>query len=57
MLNKSKATEVTAQTLQEEGIINKINDGIVILATGNLEKNYQLKQQNLLKLQKKKLKL
>ena len=38
MLNKSKATEVTAQTLQEEGIINKINDGIVILATGNLEK-------------------
>ena len=38
MLNKSKATEVTAETLLAEGIIGKINDGIVVLATGNLEK-------------------
>ena len=38
MLNKSKATEVTAESLLEEGIIGKINDGIVILGTGKLEK-------------------
>ena len=40
MLNKSKATEVTAQTLQEEG---KINDGIVVLATGKLDKKLTVK--------------
>ena len=28
MLNKSKATDVTAESLLEEGIIGKINDGI-----------------------------
>ena len=33
MLNKSKATDVTAESLVEEGIIGKINDGIVVLAT------------------------
>ena len=38
MLNKSSKEEVTAETLLEDGIISKINDGIVILATGNLEK-------------------
>ena len=38
MLNKSKATDVTAETLLEEGIIGKINDGIVVLATGKLER-------------------
>ena len=43
MLNKSKATEVTAETLLEEGIIGKINDGIVILGTGNLEKKLTVK--------------
>ena len=36
MLNKSEATEVTAESLLAEGIIGKINDGIVILGTGNL---------------------
>ena len=36
MLNKSEASEVTAETLLSEGIIGKINDGIVILGTGNL---------------------
>ena len=30
MLNQSKATEVTAESLLEEGIIGKINDGIVV---------------------------
>ena len=43
MLNKSKATDVTAQTLIEEGIISKENDGIVILATGPLEKKLNIK--------------
>jgi large subunit ribosomal protein L15 len=43
MLNKSKATEVTAESLLEEGIIGKINDGIVVLATGKLEKKLTVK--------------
>ena len=43
MLNKSKATDVTAESLLEEGIIGKINDGIVILATGKLEKKLNVK--------------
>ena len=43
MLNQSKATDVTAETLLEEGIIGKINDGIVILATGKLEKKLNVK--------------
>ena len=43
MLNKSKATDVTAASLVEEGIIGKINDGIVVLATGKLEKKLNVK--------------
>ncbi|MBP3596324.1 MAG: 50S ribosomal protein L15 [Clostridia bacterium] len=43
MLNQSKATEVTADTLLEEGIIGKINDGIVVLGTGSLEKKLTVK--------------
>ena len=43
MLNKSKATDVTAESLLEEGIIGRINDGIVILATGKLEKKLNIK--------------
>ena len=43
MLNKSKATEVTAESLLAEGIIGKINDGIVVLAKGNLEKKLTVK--------------
>ena len=43
MLNKSKATDVTAETLLEERIIGKINDGIVVLATGKLEKKLNVK--------------
>lgn len=43
MLNKSKATEVSAESLLEEGIIGKINDGIVVLATGKLEKKLTVK--------------
>ena len=43
MLNKSKATDVTAETLLEEKIIGKINDGIVVLATGKLDKKLNVK--------------
>ena len=43
MLNKSKAEEVTAESLLAEGIISKVNDGIVILATGKLEKKLTVK--------------
>ena len=43
MLNKSEATEVTAESLLAEGIIGKLNDGIVILGTGNLEKKLTVK--------------
>jgi large subunit ribosomal protein L15 len=43
MLNKSEATEVTAETLLAEGIIGKINDGIVVLGNGNLEKKLTVK--------------
>ena len=43
MLNKSKATDVTAESLLEEGIIGKVNDGIVVLATGKLEKKLNVK--------------
>ena len=43
MLNKSQATDVTAESLLAEGIIGKVNDGIVILATGYLEKKLNVK--------------
>ena len=43
MLNKSKATEVSAESLLAEGIIKKINDGIVILGTGSLDKKLSVK--------------
>ena len=43
MLNEVKNTDVTAESLLEEGIIGKINDGIVILATGKLEKKLNVK--------------
>ena len=43
MLNKSESTDVTAESLLKEGIIGKINDGIVILGTGSLEKKLNVK--------------
>ena len=43
MLNSVKATDITAETLLEEGIIDRINDGIVILATGKLDKKINVK--------------
>ena len=43
MLNKVQNTDVTAESLLAEGIIGKVNDGIVILATGKLEKKLNVK--------------
>lgn len=43
MLNKSNSTDVTSETLLQEGIIDKVNDGIVILATGKLDKKLNVK--------------
>ena len=43
MLNKSSKEDVTAESLIEDGIIRKSKDGIVILATGKLEKKLNIK--------------
>ena len=43
MLSKVKNENVTAESLLDEGIINKVNDGIVILGTGKLEKKLNVK--------------
>ena len=43
MLNKSKATDITPESLLAEGIIGKINDGIVVLETGAIEKSVNVK--------------
>ena len=43
MLNKSEATDVTPDTLLAEGIIGKLNDGVVILGSGKLEKKLNVK--------------
>ncbi len=55
MLNKSKATDVTAETLLEERIIGKINDGIVVLATGKLDKKLNVKATRFTKSAKEKI--
>ena len=43
MLNQSKAEVVTAESLIKDGIISKANDGIVVIATGNLDKKLTVK--------------
>ena len=43
MLNKAKTEEVTAESLLKDGIISKINDGIVVIGTGSLEKKLTVK--------------
>ena len=55
MLNKSKADVVTAESLIEEGIISKANDGIVVLATGNLDKKLTVKATRFTKAAKEKI--
>ncbi len=55
MLNKSEAEEVTAESLLTENIISKINDGIVILGTGSLEKKLTVKAKRFTKSAKEKI--
>ena len=55
MLNKSEAEEVTAESLLKERIIGKINDGIVVLGTGKLEKKLNVKAKRFTKEKKKKI--
>ncbi len=55
MLNKSEATDVNAETLLKEGIISKVNDGIVILGTGSLEKKLNVKATRFTKSAKEKI--
>ena len=55
MLNKSSKEEVTAETLVADGIISKVNDGIVILATGNLQKKLTVKAVRFTKTAKEKI--
>ena len=43
MLNKSSKEDVTAESLIEDRIIRKAKDGIVILATGKLDKKVNVK--------------
>ena len=55
MLNKSVATEVSAESLLAENIISKINDGIVILGTGSLDKKLTVKAKRFTKSAKEKI--
>ena len=55
MLNKSSKEDVTAESLIEDGIIRKANDGIVIIATGNLEKKLNVKAARFTKAAKEKI--
>ena len=55
MLNKSESSKVTAETLLKEGIISKVNDGIVILGTGSLDKKLEVKAKRFTKTAKEKI--
>ena len=55
MLNKATTEEVTAESLIKDGIISKANDGIVILATGKLDKKLTVKAKRFTKAAKEKI--
>ncbi len=55
MLNKATTEDVTAQSLIKDGIIRKEKDGIVIIATGNLEKKVNVKAVKFTKAAKEKI--
>ena len=55
MLNKATSEEVTAESLIADGIISKANDGIVILATGKLDKKLTVKAVRFTKATKEKI--
>ena len=55
MLNKATTEEVTAESLIADGIIRKANDGIVVIATGNLEKKLDVTAKRFNKAAKEKI--
>ena len=55
MINKSESTDVTAESLLKEGIISKVNDGIVILGTGTLDKKLNVTAKRFTKSAKEKI--
>ena len=55
MLNQSKSDKVNAESLISDGIISKANDGIVVLATGNLEKKLTVQATRFTKAAKEKI--
>ena len=55
MLNKATTDQVTAESLIKDGIISKEKDGIVILATGKLEKKLTVKAVRFTKAAKEKI--
>ena len=55
MLNKATTDVVTGESLIKDGIISKTNDGIVILATGNLDKKLTVKAVRFTKAAKEKI--
>ena len=55
MLNKATTEEVTAESLMADEIISKINDGIVVLATGTLDKKVAVKAKRFTKAAKEKI--
>ncbi len=55
MLNKSTVQDVDAKSLIKDGIISKEKDGIVIIATGKLEKKLNIKAVRFTKSAKEKI--
>lgn len=55
ILEKFEGNEVTAEALKEAKLIKKINDGVVILGTGNLTKKLNVKVARVTKTAKEKI--
>ena len=55
MLNKATTEEVTAESLIKDGIISKAKDGIVVIATGKLDKKLTVKAVRFTKAAKEKI--
>lgn len=55
MLNKSKSDVVDSESLIKDGIISKANDGIVVIATGKLDKKLTVKAKRFTKAAKEQI--
>ena len=55
MLSKAKSEDVTGESLVKDGIISKVNDGIVILGSGKLEKKVNVNAARFTKTAKEKI--